>query len=461
MTEPTRPIPQPKVDRDGSMVGHTIATPKAFKVRALMTVPPSKVIPVIFVPGIMGTNLKVRSDLPRANEAGLRPGEPAWRPPNGKLEGFMEAWKWSKRDAAQRQRILDPDSLEVDSLGALPGSGATLTEAEMRERGWGQVHAESYGAFLARLQEHLDSTFELNGTQRKVRDHWQAVMNCDPARWGVRDMPQLTELDLEKYAGYHYPVYAVGYNWLASCALSAVRLRKHVEAIIKHWTACKCECQQVILVTHSMGGLVARACARQIPDRIAGIIHGVMPAFGAPVAYQRIACGTEGGRFENDLLENASADGFAAIAGGTARRARTAAQPVLSAALADRQDHQHRQQGGKAARPVEPAARQSLRFLPGHAFVVPHGRSGAGRSRHEVWPNADRRGRHRQEGHRCGRTPAYRGVDGAAGQGQSRATLLPPAHLCLLRRGQAAPRVRHDPLGGTGTGRAERRVDGE
>jgi hypothetical protein len=42
-----------------------------------------------------------------------------------------------------------------------------------------------------------------------------------------------------------------------------------------------------------MGGLVARACAKRIPDKIAGVIHGVMPALGAPAAYRRMACGTE------------------------------------------------------------------------------------------------------------------------------------------------------------------------
>jgi hypothetical protein len=42
-----------------------------------------------------------------------------------------------------------------------------------------------------------------------------------------------------------------------------------------------------------MGGLVARACAKQIPDSILGVIHGVMPALGAPACYRRIASGTE------------------------------------------------------------------------------------------------------------------------------------------------------------------------
>jgi hypothetical protein len=42
-----------------------------------------------------------------------------------------------------------------------------------------------------------------------------------------------------------------------------------------------------------MGGLVARACAKRIPDKIAGVIHGVMPALDAPAAYRRMTCGTE------------------------------------------------------------------------------------------------------------------------------------------------------------------------
>lgn len=52
----------------------------------------------------------------------------------------------------------------------------------------------------------------------------------------------------------------------------------------------------MILVTHSMGGLVARACA-QLPgmaERILGVVHGVMPAIGAPATYKRIRAGFEG-----------------------------------------------------------------------------------------------------------------------------------------------------------------------
>ncbi|MGL1409641.1 hypothetical protein ACSTIX_24320, partial [Vibrio parahaemolyticus] len=45
-----------------------------------------------------------------------------------------------------------------------------------------------------------------------------------------------------------------------------------------------------------MGGLVARACAQlpEMAERILGVVHGVMPALGAPATYKRIRAGFEG-----------------------------------------------------------------------------------------------------------------------------------------------------------------------
>ncbi|MFL6674204.1 MAG: esterase/lipase family protein [Massilia sp.] len=321
MSEPTRPIRQPTIDADGSLVAHTVATPKAFKVRALVTVAPRKVIPVILVPGIMGSNLRVRRDAAKGTS---KPGEPVWRPPNGSAQGLREAWVWSKRDPAQRQTILDPELLEVDDSGELDGENCSLGPDVLRERGWGEVHADSYATLLVELQSHLDMTFRVNALgSREVREHWRRVMSCSPASWGVRTISPITEPELERYAAFQYPVYAVGYNWLQSCAVSAQRLSQRIDEIRNYWISRKHECEQVILITHSMGGLVARACAKLRSSGpgdnggIAGVIHGVMPALGAPVAYRRIACGTEGARYENGLLDNVRADKFAEIAGET------------------------------------------------------------------------------------------------------------------------------------------------
>ena len=324
MSEPTRPIHQPRVEPDGSLVAHTVATPTSFKVRARVTVGSRKVNPVNFVPGIMGSNLRVKRDYqPAANDI-IKPGEAAWRPPNTSVDGFRQARKWSRRGPSQRQRILDVSVLEVDPNGELAYPVFSVDPDVMQERGWGEVHADSYGSVLVDLQRYLDKTFWISpGGTREVRPYWRRVMQCEPERWGVRTVEPVTLAELEKYAGHQYPVYAFGYNWLESCAVSGQRLRQRIDTIKKFWTDRKHECNQVILITHSMGGLVARACARMskpgdgsAPD-IAGIVHSVMPALGAPVAYRRIAGGTEAGNFSNTLADNIKASKFAEIAGDT------------------------------------------------------------------------------------------------------------------------------------------------
>jgi pimeloyl-ACP methyl ester carboxylesterase len=334
MSEPTRPIRQPTIDVDGSLVAHTVSTPKSFKIRAQVTVGSRKVIPVILVPGIMGSNLRVRSDVTLPDGTGVAPGEAAWRPPNGSYDGWKEARKWAKREPSQRQRILDPALLEVDDNGELDYPTSLLSPAVMKERGWGEVHAGSYAELLVELQRYLDQTFSINGRgEPEIRDYWQKVMEADTTRWGVRTIDRITRQELEKYAAYQYPVYAVGYNWLQSCAISSERLSKRIDEIKRFWTSRKHECEKVILITHSMGGLVARACAKSRgkglddPADIGGIIHGVMPALGAPVAYRRLACGTEGGKFTGGFLENVRAGAFAEIAGETPEQT----TPVMAA----------------------------------------------------------------------------------------------------------------------------------
>lgn len=326
MKEPTRPVHQPTVERDGSLVAHTVATPTAFKVRARVTVGSRKVIPVIFVPGVMGSNLRVRADAVAQAKAGPQPGEPAWRPPNGCIEAVKEAVKWSERSPAQRQHILDARILEVDPGGELEFAPYAFDRAVLRERGWGEVHADSYGALLSDLQSRLDKTFQTHHGKREIRDFWRRVIQCQPARWGVRSFEKITEAELEKYAAYQYPVYAFGYNWLDSCDISARLLRRRIDQIKKFWVERKHSCTKVILITHSMGGLVARACARMSETGhgggmdIAGVIHAVMPALGAPVAYRRIACGTEGSHFTSTITDNLKTSAFVSIAGDTSAK---------------------------------------------------------------------------------------------------------------------------------------------
>ena len=323
MADPTRPLPNLVPQKDGSWVGHTMLTPKALNTRGMFTMPSKKVVPVIVVPGIMGSNLRaatVPAPGTKANEA-LAPGQEAWRAPNGTINGLAEARLWKARNPRTRQLILDGETLVVDNRGAinLPDDASQYgaTPEEVRGRGWGEVHWDSYGKLLYGLYIGFNHTFEMDPLDRVrvLRRHWKNVMECDPARWGVRSIEKITEKELEKHADYYYPVYAFGYNWLKSCEDSAGKLQEFIDKTIGFWVDHKCDCQKVILVTHSMGGLVARACAKQIPGSILGIVHGVMPALGAPVCYRRIACGTEKWSPSNGSVQNQTAEAVSEILG--------------------------------------------------------------------------------------------------------------------------------------------------
>jgi pimeloyl-ACP methyl ester carboxylesterase len=333
MTDPLRRLKDPVINQDGSLQVRTVLTPTSFKTRGLVYKGSDKVVPVIFIPGTMGTNLRVRRNVPLPPGYPLKPGEAAWRPPNSDGASLLYAADWKKRTPKQRQLILHPDYVEVDDTGDLDIASCYLERSVMRERGWGEIFNGSYGSLLFELQSHLEMTFQLDMfNKRQLRPRWKEVMHAmqgDPLqRWGVRSVAPLTESELEKYAEYQYPIYACGYNWLQSCGESAKRLERRIDEIIQWWKTRKHQCDKVILVTHSMGGLVARACAKRIPDKIAGVIHGVMPALGAPLAYRRLACGTECDNPANDALDNYKAGKFADIAG----RRPEDTTPVLSVA---------------------------------------------------------------------------------------------------------------------------------
>jgi pimeloyl-ACP methyl ester carboxylesterase len=321
MTEPFRRLPDPIVGDDGFLKGMSVLTPEAMTTIGGIAIPSNKVIPVIVVPGIMGSNLRATTNKKQAQNEELSAGSPAWRPPNGATESVKALLAWKDRNPAQRQRILDGDTLEVDDSGliSLPDDANGMTIDHLRTRWWGEVHADSYGPLLAALQTNLNSTFlpGVPNRKRQPRPYWDKVMKYDRASWNAADLAPLTEQELEKFAQYQYPVYACGYNWVRSYEFSADRLKNRVLEIIKFWADRKHECKQVIIVTHSMGGLVGRACAKLIPDQILGVVHGVMPALGAPLAYRRIVSGTEQSAPGAGWIARQKMHGFATIAGDT------------------------------------------------------------------------------------------------------------------------------------------------
>src|SRR5205823_14044804 len=77
---------------------------------------------------------------------------------------------------------------------------------------------------------------------------------------------------------------------------SGKKLAVRIKEIITEASEITGLCEKVILITHSMGGLVARWASEKAGAKasILGIIHGVQPVTGAAAAYWRIKAGFEG-----------------------------------------------------------------------------------------------------------------------------------------------------------------------
>lgn len=276
-----------------------------------LILPPSNTVPIIFVPGIMGSNLKSNS------------GDAVWRLDGGTMWGLLLkgtpvnlAKRWAFEEAGKRQAALHPNRCLVDPAGAVPkkGVGTINNKAEYTARGWGEVSQTSYQEFLLWLEEKMNP---VNGNPATWDDFYYVAVSAIPRPGEVRpepklapgvamrmrDLPHSTDNkhmtspvmsdDLLARAKHRFPVYACGYNWLASNDKAADALAAKIHKVIEENNKGYFTCSQVILVTHSMGGLVARACSelKGMQSSIAGIVHGVMPATGAAVAYRRCKVG--------------------------------------------------------------------------------------------------------------------------------------------------------------------------
>lgn len=118
MSESTRPLPSLIPLSHGGWQVNSFMSSVEYTLRGLGLVPPDKIIPVIVVPGIMGTNLRAKQK-PRLGRIQdernkmVDPGQSVWRPPNGDDEGLKAAKVWGKYTPRERQLLFDAATLEV------------------------------------------------------------------------------------------------------------------------------------------------------------------------------------------------------------------------------------------------------------------------------------------------------------------------------------------------------------
>ncbi|HDH7845733.1 TPA: acetyltransferase [Raoultella ornithinolytica] len=295
---------KPEWDENGKLYWPGIQNQKKSEnAKAVLLQPPVKAIPVIFLPGVMGTNL-MGTDEGKENDI--------WR--GDSLGGVF--LKWARKDGTERRELLNPDTTKVDNRGDInqtiysPLSDDGKLFPTRRERGWGEVLSFSYGKFLSVLQGALT-------------DDWQQALNNygkpAPEKNGVLSQlvgkslaeskyaeitgeSVLTQQELNHFQNFLFPVHVYGYNWLQDNKTSAEGLVAFIDRTIDlyknhcgHGMPFPAGQEKVIIVTHSMGGLVARYASQVsgAKDKILGIVHGVIPDLGSPAAYRRMKVGAK------------------------------------------------------------------------------------------------------------------------------------------------------------------------
>ena len=265
-------------------------SPVGCTIRALALWPGRVLVPVIFIPGIMGSNLK-------------NSGKSAWVPPNGIAEGIGELGGRLAQSPEKRQIQLtadDSDVYENNEAVKLKDTYLALDKEEAQRRHWGELHAASYLPILKELEERLNYPYcdPDQDDDPLPQEAWQAALSPKDDRWTPK--APLTKDEFASHLGsIYFPVYACGYNWLKSNEDAAQRVIDRIAEIEKRieGNSYYSYAGKVILVTHSMGGLVGRRAAQLAPDKILGVVHGVQPVSGAPVVYRRFKSGTGAGGF--------------------------------------------------------------------------------------------------------------------------------------------------------------------
>ena len=273
------------------------------------------IIPIVFIPGIMGTNLRKKGT-----------GEVAWRPPNMDARGILDAigqlFTYAGKNTKQRQSELKTEDAEVDPSGPIDTAGTPFNKKTLTARGWGTLLRSSYHPFMGKLQVKLNnlSTYDFDKCEAELQDWAKEIAPEAPTEWGAESGDPVTKDEILHAVNYQFDVWAAGYVWLQSNGKSGEAVKDYIEKVVLPYYnegkevevkapdgegKDKCSikrpkpmrplAEKVIVVTHSMGGLVSRSLTEihNCAD-VMGVVHGVQPATGAPATYKRLRSGFEG-----------------------------------------------------------------------------------------------------------------------------------------------------------------------
>ena len=264
-----------------------------------------KVIPVIFVPGIFGSRL----GLPQRNPDKPDPKKDyVWDPDNrGPLVKYYAKSKWSAIFA--RDWSDDEINEKTTRLHRTHVSVMTCHSDKSKQRILKALkesryfkHSVAQAGSYADKQQLLDAIY-----QRRAERGWFGT---------VSDYVLLLEaIELMEDNDYRYVCYASGQDWRNDLTEEAKKFKTEIDRIQAiteypelgangvHYEAGS---EQVIVVTHSQGGLIARYASEVLGaeekanngtgSKIYGMVHLNQPTTGSPLLYRRFITGAKSER---------------------------------------------------------------------------------------------------------------------------------------------------------------------
>jgi Lecithin:cholesterol acyltransferase len=214
------------------------------------------VTPIVFVPGIMGSRLELSGgpncdpDDPTA-DLGIASLPLSLKRPH--LSVFMRPEAPCIGSFSNTVNAKPLDIMQVSPvLQSIAQSFQQTVEDHYSGRGWPQVVWTFYGDLLVFLETTLN-------------------------------------VGTPFFASVTNPVHAFGYDWRQANAVSARKLALAIDGVLARYQGAS----QVTLVTHSMGGLVARSACQDsaVTSKVSRVIHVAQPINGAVVAYRRFFTG--------------------------------------------------------------------------------------------------------------------------------------------------------------------------
>jgi len=272
--------------KEGIQTATTQLTPKSEQGTVDVHCDQRKIIPIVFLPGVMGSILQDKDK------------NIVWNPP-------AKMWmldKYKKLNGKERQLLLDPKNTEVSDNGEIISGFGYQSEQYLRDRKWGRICADNYHEFMLWCENWLNYFL-----RTKINNTQDILGQFKDLKCTFKEKITQTDDELKTTAKYRFEIWGGGYNWTKSNDDSADEIIKFINEVIEYYKKQKnvLAVEKVILVTHSMGGIVARAVCKKLEDAkksdpnakdlVLGVIHGAMPANGTVEMYTAMRKGFESG----------------------------------------------------------------------------------------------------------------------------------------------------------------------